>query len=98
MIIREKYLEKIRPFYDVDLIKVLTGIRRCGKSVILTQIIDEIKNKGINLENIIYINFELKEYSFIKNDDDLYKYIKEKMINTKKYYIFLDEIQNIDRW
>ena len=98
MIIREKYLEKIRPFYDVDLIKVLTGIRRCGKSVILTQIIDEIKNKGINLENIIYINFELKEYSFIKNDDELYKYIKEKMINTKKYYIFLDEIQNIDRW
>ena len=88
MIIREKYLEKIRPFYDVDLIKVLTGIRRCGKSVILTQIIDEIKNKGINLENIIYINFELKEYSFIKNDDDLYKYIKEKMINTKILYFF----------
>ena len=71
MIIRENYLSKIRPFYDVDLIKVITGIRRCGKSVILTQIIDEIK-KNNNSKNIIYINFESKEYSFIKNDDDLY--------------------------
>ena len=47
MIIREKYLSKIRPFYDIDLIKVITGIRRCGKSIILSQIIDELKNKGI---------------------------------------------------
>lgn len=88
MIIREKYLEKIRPFYDVDLIKVLTGIRRCGKSVILTQIIDEIKKNGINSKNIIYINFELKEYSFIKNDDDLYEYIKKQMNNEKNIMFF----------
>ena len=53
MIIREKYLEKIRPFYDTDLIKVITGIRRCGKSVILMQIMDELKNKGIKDEQII---------------------------------------------
>ena len=81
MIIRENYLLKIRPFYDVDLIKVITGIRRCGKSVILTQIIDEIKNNNKNRKNIIYINFESKEYSFIKNDDDLYSYVKN---NIKK--------------
>ena len=66
MIKREKYLSKIRPFYDQDLIKVITGIRRCGKSVILKQIIEEIKKQGIKDENIIYINFELNEYSFIK--------------------------------
>ena len=71
MIIREKYLSNIRPFYNQDLIKVITGIRRCGKSVILTQIIDELKKDGITDEQIIYINFESKEYSKIKNDDDL---------------------------
>lgn len=98
MITRKKYLEKIRPFYDVDLIKVITGIRRCGKSVILTQIIDEIKQNNVDELYIIYINFELKEYSFIKNDDDLYKYIKEKMVDKKKYYVFLDEIQNVNNW
>ncbi len=98
MIIRDIYLSKIRPFYDVDLIKVITGIRRCGKSVILLQIIDEIKKNGIDDKHIIYINFESKEYSFIKNDDDLYNYIKDKMIDNKKYYLFFDEIQNIERW
>jgi len=70
MIIREKYLSKIRPFYNVDLIKVIIGIRRCGKSVILTQIIDELKETGIKEKQIIYLNFESKEYSNIKNDDD----------------------------
>lgn len=98
MIIREKYLSKIRPFYDVDLIKVITGIRRCGKSVILTQIIDELKNNGILDEQIIYINFESKENSEIKNDDDLYLYIKEQIKNKYKYYLFFDEIQNIKNW
>ena len=64
MITRDIYLSKIRPFYEVDLIKVITGIRRSGKSVILTQIIDEIKESGIDDKHIIYVNFESKEYSF----------------------------------
>ena len=88
MFLREKYLSKIRPFYDVDLIKVITGIRRCGKSVVLRQIIDEIKEKGVREDHIIYMNIESKEYSDIRNDDDLYKYIKSKMIDQDKYYIF----------
>ena len=98
MIIREKYLSKIRPFYDQDLIKVIMGIRRCGKSVILLQIIDELKEKGIPESQIIYINFENEDYSFIKDDLDLHNYIKEKIINTEKYYLFFDEIQNVDHW
>lgn len=98
MIIREKYLTKIRPFYNIDLIKVITGIRRCGKSVILEQIIDELKKDGVKEEQIIYLNFESKENSFIKNDDDLYIYVKEKLITKDKYYLFFDEIQNIDKW
>lgn len=98
MIIREIYLSKIRPFYDQDLIKVIMGIRRCGKSVLLLQIIDELKEKGIEEKQIIYINFENEDYSFIKNDMDLHNYIKEKIINKEKYYLFFDEIQNIKDW
>ena len=98
MIIREIYLSKIRPFYDQDLIKVIMGIRRCGKSVLLLQIIDELKEKGIEENQIIYINFENEDYSFIKNDIDLHNYIKEKIINKEKYYLFFDEIQNVKDW
>ena len=98
MIIREKYLSKIRPFYDQDLIKVIMGIRRCGKSVLLLQIINEIKEKGIEEKQIIYINFENEDYNFIKNDIDLHNYIKEKITNKEKYYLFFDEIQNVKDW
>ncbi len=98
MIIRERYLTKIRPFYDQDLIKVIMGIRRCGKSVLLLQIIDELKEKGIPESQIIYINFENEDYNFIKDDIDLHNYIKEKIINENKYYLFFDEIQNIKDW
>ena len=98
MIIREKYLSKIRPFYEQDLIKVIMGIRRCGKSVLLLQIIDELKEKGMNQKQIIYINFENEEYNFIKNDIDLHNYIKERIVNKEKYYLFFDEIQNVKDW
>ena len=98
MIKRELYLSKIRPFYDSDLIKVIVGIRRAGKSTIMMQIIDELKDNNISEEQIIYINFEYKEFSFIRNDDDLYSYIKSFIKNDSKYYIFLDEIQNVDKW
>lgn len=98
MIIREKYLSKIRPFYEQDLIKVITGIRRCGKSVILLQIIDELKAKGVKDSQIIYINFEFEDYAFIKNDVDLHNYVKEKIVNKEKYYLFFDEIQNVEKW
>lgn len=98
MIIREKYLSKIRPFYEQDLIKVITGIRRCGKSVILMQIIDELKQQGVKDSQIVYLNFEFEDYSFIENDKDLHNYIKEKIITDKKYYLFFDEIQNIKSW
>lgn len=98
MIIREKYLSKIRPFYEQDLIKVIMGVRRCGKSVIMLQIIEELKEKGILETQIIYINFEYEDYAFIKDDMDLHNYIKEKIINNEKYYLLFDEIQNIQHW
>jgi len=98
MVIRERYLKDIRPFYDQDLIKVLIGIRRSGKSVILTQIIDELKNNGIDDDHIIYINFEDYDYEEYTDPKKLNNYIKEKIIDDKKYYIFFDEIQNVNLW
>ena len=98
MIKREKYLKNIRPFYDVDLIKVITGIRRCGKSVILMQIIDELMEKGIKEEQIVYINFEFIDYAEIASAKAFNDYVEEKLVNNQKYYLFFDEIQNVDKW
>ncbi len=96
MIIRERILNKIRPFYDSELIKVLIGLRRSGKSVILRQIMDELTEAGIEEQQIIYMNFEDFQYSFITNAEQLYQYICGQRKNEKKYYIFFDEIQMID--
>lgn len=98
MIKREKYLSLIREFYDKDLIKVITGIRRCGKSILLKQIIDELYQKGIDDKHIIYINFEDLNYSFISNYLDLNKYILSRVNDNEKYYLFFDEIQQVDQW
>lgn len=98
MVIRERYLKEIRPFYDQELIKVLIGIRRCGKSVILTQIIGELKVKGIDDSHIIYINFEDFDYEEYTDPKKLNTYVKEKIVDEKKYYIFFDEIQNVSSW
>lgn len=98
MIKRENYLKKIRGFYGQDLIKVITGIRRSGKSTLLKQIIDELKDKGVNEKRIIYINFEDIEMSFIKNEMDLNDYVKKQIKNDEKYYLFFDEIQNVMNW
>ena len=99
MLIREKYLKKIRGFYHTEsLIKIIYGMRRSGKSVILTQIIDELKQNGISEDNIIYINFESLKYDFIKDAKDLFNYIESFKINKNKYYVFLDEIQKIENF
>lgn len=98
MLKREMYLSRIRGFYNSDLVKILVGIRRCGKSVILKQIMDELKEQGINDEHIIYINFEFIEYEDLRDYKKLNKYIKEQIIDEKKYYVFLDEIQKVDKF
>ena len=95
MIKRELYLKKLRDSYDSELIKVIMGIRRCGKSVLLLQIMEELKQKGINDDHIIYINFE--DYDFIDYTEakEFNKYIKERIKDENKYYLFFDEIQNV---
>ena len=81
---REKYLKRIRPFYDSEYIKVITGIRRCGKSVLMKQIIDEIKDKGVDDNHIIYINFEDYDYEEYTDPKKLNDYVKERIIDDKK--------------
>lgn len=93
---RELYLEQIRPYYDSDIIKVITGVRRSGKSVLLETIRDELIQSGISGDRIIYINLEDLDYEYIKNASDLNKEIKNRITGDDKYYIFLDEIQHVD--
>lgn len=96
MLKREYYLNKIRDFYNVNsLIKVLCGLRRSGKSVILKQIIDEIQTNGIKEDHIIYINFESLDYANITNAIELNNYIKNLVKDKKTYYVFLDEVQKV---
>jgi len=95
MIYREHYISQIREFYDSDLIKIITGIRRSGKSVILEQVKDEIKNKT---DNIISLNFEDKRIlNTIKDGDSLIAYV-ERNRKKGKCYVFLDEVQMLDDW
>ena len=80
MLIRENYLSKMRGFYDSNLIKILVGIRRCGKSVILTQIMDELKTtKKVKEDHIIFINFEFIEFEDLLDYKKLNSYIKDKI-------------------
>ena len=96
MIERKKYLEELIRFKEKDLIKVITGIRRCGKSTLFDLYIDYLKKNGIKEEQIIRINLEDADYDFIKNYKDLYEYVKAKLISDKQNYVFLDEVQIVE--
>ena len=98
MLIRTDYLNKIRGFYNSNLVKILVGIRRCGKSVILDQIINDLKKEKVNDKHIICINFEFIEYEELKDYKKLNAYIKDQIKDDKMYYVFLDEIQNVDNF
>ena len=97
MIIRERYISQIRPFYESDLIKVITGIRRCGKSVVLEQIKNELVAQG---KEILYLNFEDRYISSqISSDIELMEYVENEIHKySEKLYVFLDEVQNVKNW
>lgn len=95
MIKRIEYLEELKKWKDKDLIKVVTGIRRCGKSTLLELFTEYLKEEKIDEEHIVSINLESLEYNF-SNYKDLYFYVVSKIKDDKKYYVFLDEIQNIE--
>ncbi len=99
MIKRELYMKQVRPFIGKGIVKVLAGIRRCGKSVMLKLIQEELKETGISESQFISINFESKALDFIKHQEDTYAYIKEfARGHSGKIYLFLDEVQVLDKW
>ena len=99
MIERKRYLNKITPFIEKPVIKVITGVRRCGKSTLLKQIIQLVENRNVAIEQIIHINMELMEFDGLKNYRNLYTYIQERQSKIGvRYYIFIDEVQEVEEW
>lgn len=94
MIERKEYLEKLKKWKDKDLIKVITGIRRCGKSTLFEIYIDYLKSIGIEDNHIISVNLENPDNEF-DTYKELYKYVKEQIKDKKQYYVFLDEVQKV---
>ncbi len=99
MFARKRYFEKIEPFIDKPVIKLITGMRRCGKSSFFKLLIEHLQKQGTKKSNIIYISMELMEFSFIKDYRTLYDYIIKKLPkDKKKKYLFIDEVQEIPDW
>lgn len=98
MIIRSAYIEAIKPFIDKPQIKIITGIRRSGKSTILSLLKDELLSRGIKIENIVYINFESFANFGLLSASALYQYINNQINPSEKYYLLLDEIQEVENW
>lgn len=94
---RELYLNKIRGFYhDSEMIKVITGIRRCGKSFLLKSMIEELRDSGVKEDNIIYIQLDSKKNKGIKTSEQLENLIDAQIKNDGFQYLFIDEIQNVE--
>ena len=95
---RETYLEQIRPYYESDIIKVITGVRRAGKSILLDTIKEELIEQGVPQDHIIYLNFEDLDYDYIVDAADLNKEIKSRISDENKYYIFFFFFQHIENF
>ena len=94
---REAYLRKLRPFYRSDLIKVITGIRRCGKSCLLLSVMEELRRDGVSGEAIVYLNLDKRGFRNIRRPDQLEAAIDARMpTNAEQVYLFVDEIQNVE--
>ena len=97
MIERNEYLEALKNWKDKDLIKVVTGIRRCGKSTLFELYINYLKDSGVKEDHIISLNLESPEYNF-NNYLELYNYVNDKIKDNDMYYVFLDEVQVVDKF
>ena len=100
MVQRELYMERFRRLINKDIVKVLVGVRRCGKSYMLNLLVDELKNNfSVKEENIILINFESSKHRLIRNNVDLENYVQEISKNLEgKIYLLFDEIQEVESW
>ena len=94
---RDRYLKKLIGFQDTEPVKIITGIRRCGKSSLLKLMIRHLRETGIEQEQIVEMNFESHDFRSMTSDE-VYHYVKEKVITGKRMYLFFDELQRIDAW
>ena len=92
---RKEYLDRLNQWRDEQVIKVITGIRRCGKSTLLLQYQEWLKASGVSEDQIVSVNFEELEYEELQDYRKLYSYLKNRLCERKKTYIFLDEIQKV---
>ena len=98
MIVRPHYMDILKTYRDVPLVKILAGIRRCGKSTILEMLHDDLKSSGVSDDHIISARYTSEDMDEGMTDKDMYNDIKEKMIDSERYYILLDEVQEIEGW
>lgn len=98
MIKREYYLNQLKKFENTDFVKIITGVRRCGKSVLLMQYRDYLKEKGIADSDIIYLNMESYQMSLVRTEKALHEVLDPLMPTDHHFYLLLDEIQNVDGW
>lgn len=98
MVIRPHYMDILKTYRDVPLVKILTGIRRCGKSTILDMLRDDLKSSGISDDHIISARYTSEDMDEGMTDRDMYNAIKDKMTDGERYYILLDEVQEIAGW
>lgn len=98
MIIRPHYMEILKTYRDVPLVKILAGVRRCGKSTILEMLRDDLKSSGVSDEHIIFARYTSEDMDEGMTGKEMYSAIKEKMTDGERYYILLDEVQEIDGW
>lgn len=98
MIIRPQYMDTLRTYRDVSLVKILAGIRRCGKSTILDMLRDDLRSSGILPDHIISMRYTSEDFDSGMTDKDMYNDIKKQMTDNERYYLLLDEVQEIDGW
>ena len=98
MIIRPHYMKMLKTYRDVPLVKILEGVRRCGKSTILEMLRDDLKSSGVPDDHIIFARYTSEDIDEGMTDRDMYSAIKEKITDGERYYILLDEVQEINGW
>ena len=98
MIKRDKYLNTLRAFQDTDLVKVVTGVRRCGKSTLLDLMMEDLASRGVSRERLISLKMESMEFDSVRDYRDLYAIVKGRIQGIERPYLFLDELQEVDRW
>lgn len=96
MVVRESYLVRIRPFYDQKLIKVIVGVRRSGKSILLKQISEDLRKAGAGDDDITLINFESLANRNLRDSEQLYDFLSNRIDRSKNPYVLLDEVQLVD--